>query len=211
MAVANGIVRSGQLEQRILLIRGQRVILDADLADLYGATTKALNQAMKRNRTRFPSDFAFRLTAAEWENLKSQIVTSSGGHGGRRKLPLAFTEHGCLMAANILNSPRAVRASIYVVRTFVRLRVLLSTNQELAHRLAELERRLSRHDGQIKALIDAIRELMQPAPAPIRASIGFHTEAVEPKRRARMRPTRARGAKAKRLRIAPASTAASRR
>ncbi|HEV7239493.1 MAG TPA: ORF6N domain-containing protein [Thermoanaerobaculia bacterium] len=121
------------------MIRDERVILDRDLAELYGVPTKILNQAVKRNEERFPDDFAFRLTDAEIANLKSQFVTSSSGHGGVRKPPLAFTEHGAIMAATILNSPRAVEMSIFVVRAFIRIRELADQHSEIAKRLTALE------------------------------------------------------------------------
>jgi hypothetical protein len=177
------------IERAILQMRGQRVILDADLAELYGTTTKAFNQAVKRNLERFPADFMFQLTAEEAEgtrsqtvtaNLRSQIVTSSSAsRGGRRYLPYAFTEHGAIMAASVLNTPRAIEASVYVVRTFVKLRELLSTHKELAGKLAELERKVGSHDVAIQSLVTAIRRLMEPPPAPPRPRIGFHTTKVD--------------------------------
>jgi len=163
---------SGQLEQRILLVRGDKVMLDADLALLYGVRTKALNQAVKRNRQRFPRDFMFRLS--RWE--KAEVVTNCD-HLYRLKfsstLPYAFTEHGALMLASVLNSPRAIEVSIYVVRAFVRLRQLLATHRDLAAKLAALERKLQRHDAEIRSLFDAIKQLMTP-PEPPRRRVGFH-------------------------------------
>jgi len=177
------------IERAILLMRGQRVILDADLAELYGTTTKAFNQAVKRNLGRFPADFMFRFTAEEAEairsqtvaaNFRSQFVTSSSAsHGGRRYLPYAFTEHGAIMAASVLNTPRAIEASVYVVRAFVKLRELLSTRKELAGKLAELERKVGSHDVAIQSLVTAIRRLMEPPPAPPRPRIGFHTTTAD--------------------------------
>jgi hypothetical protein len=162
-----------RLNGRIIETRGHRVILDADLADAYGVPTKALNQAVKRNRERFPDDFCFRLTAQEAEDLKSQYVTSSEGWGGRRRSrPLAFTEHGAIMAASVLNSPRAIQMSIYVVRAFLRLRGLVLGQAELASKLAELERRVAGHDHDLRAIIEAIRQLVQPPQKPKR-QIGF--------------------------------------
>ena len=162
------------LASRIHLIRGQRVMLDADLAALYGVETRRLNEQVRRNRERFPEDFIFELTPEEFANLKSQFATSSWG--GRRKLPLAFTEHGALMAATVLNSPRATEVSVYVVRAFIQLRDLLSSNKELAQRFADLERRLERklstHDQAIAGILDAIRQLMTP-PDPPKRPIGF--------------------------------------
>lgn len=165
-----------RINQRILLIRGQRVILDADLAELYGAPTKALNQAVRRNAGRFPSDFAFRLTPEETENMRSQFVTASKRN--IRYRPYVFTEHGALMAANVLNSQRAVQASVLVVRAFVQLRQMLATNRELAQKLAELEQRIGTHDEAIRSLMIAIRQLMQP-PEPKRREIGFHVKDMQ--------------------------------
>ena len=173
MSGERAIVPIGQIEQRILLIRGQRVMLDADLAKLYGVETRVLNQAGRRNPDRFPEDFMFRLTEAETKSLRSQFVISNTGRGGRRYAPYAFTEHGAIMAASVLNSPRAVKVSVYVVRAFVKLREVLSTHKALARKLAELERRLDTHDDQIEALLEAIRELMVPPPEPRRRRIGF--------------------------------------
>lgn len=155
---------------RILEVRGQRVILDADLAALYGTSTKRLNEQVKRNAGRFPKDFMFRLTSRELGNLKSQFATSSWG--GRRSLPMAFTEHGAVMAASVLNSPEAIEASVFVVRAFIAMRDTLAANRALSMKLAELERRVGGHDETIEALIAAIRELME-APAPKRRRIGF--------------------------------------
>ena len=172
----SSIVQVERIEQTILLIRGEKVILDVDLAALYGVTTKQLNQQTKRNQTRFPSDFLFQLTSQEVNALISHFAISNGGHGGRRKLPFAFTEHGAIMAASVLNTPRAVEMSVFVVRAFVRLRALLATHKGLAEKLAELERKLAGHDEQIVAIIDAIKRLMVP-PAPAdKRRIGFRSE-----------------------------------
>jgi phage regulator Rha-like protein len=161
----------GLIEKRIFLIRGHKVILSIDLAELYGVEPKVLNQAVKRNIERFPSDFMFQLTYQEFANLKSQIVTSSWG-GLRRAMPYAFTEHGAIMVASVLNSPRAVEISVYVVRAFVRLREYLSSHKELAQKLTELEKKIETHDEAIQALIDAIRQLMTPPDKP-RRRIGY--------------------------------------
>jgi len=161
-----------RVDTRILLLRGKKVILDSDLAELYGVASKRLNQQVTRNASRFPADFRFRLTRAEYENLRLQFATSSLGHGGRRYLPYAFTEHGAIMAASVLNSERAIQMSIFVVRAFVRMREALAANQQIIANLAELERRLENHDGKIQQLVHAIRELMLP-PAPNRRKIGF--------------------------------------
>ena len=156
----------------IYRIRGQRVMLDADLAAIYGVTTTRLNQQVGRNLDRFPPGFMFRLTPEEARALMLQIATSNVGRGGRRKLPYAFTEHGAIMLAAVLNTPVAVQASVRVVRAFVHLRRMLSSRRAVAEKLAELEARLSGHDGQILSLFEAIRELMEPAAAPSRR-IGF--------------------------------------
>jgi ORF6N domain-containing protein len=157
-----------KIAPRIQVIRGEHVILDIDLAAIYGVPVKALNQAVKRNAERFPEDFVFRLTSAEFNSLRSQIVTSST-RGGRRYLPHAFTEHGAIMSANVLNSKTAVAASVEVVRAFVRLRQMLASNTELASKLAYLEKK---YDAQFKVVFDAIRQLMTPVPRG-RRQIGF--------------------------------------
>jgi hypothetical protein len=157
------------VENAILLVRGERVILDADLAKLYGVTTARLNQQVKRNLERFPSDFMFELTKKEYESLMLQIATSSVTHGGRRKLPFVFTEHGAIMAANVPNSKTAVQASVQVVRAFIRLRQMLTSNAELARKLSDLERK---YDSQFRVVFDAIRQLMTPS-EPQRKQIGF--------------------------------------
>lgn len=176
----------------IVTARGKRVILDADLACIYGVPTKRLNEQVRRNTDRFPPDFAFVLTDQEVRNLRSQNATSScddnrghfatGFHGGRRYRPYVFTEHGAIMAANVLNSPQAARMSVFVVRAFVKLREMLATHKELAHKLAELERKLQSHDESIRSLVVAIRQLMvppEPEPEPAKKRIGFIVE--EPK------------------------------
>lgn len=160
------------VEARILMLRQQKVILDSDLAELYGVPVKQLNQAVKRNQERFPADFMFQLTSKEAGVLRSQIVTSKAGRGGRRYLPYAFTEHGAIMAATVLNSPKAVAMSVFVVRAFVRLREMLANNRRLAARIYDLEQKLETHDSAIQQLIEALRELMEPAPKS-RARIGF--------------------------------------
>ena len=152
------------LAGRIVVVRGQRVLLDSDLAQLYEVETKKFNQQIKRNPARFPPDFMFRLTDEEFESLRSQNVTSK--RGGRRYLPLAFTEHGAIMAASVLNSDRAVEMSVYVVRAFVQLRAVLLDHKVLADKLDALERRVSHHDNSLAEVIEAIRALMaQPKPA----------------------------------------------
>jgi len=157
----------------ILLVRGHKVLLDADLATLYGVTTKRLNEQVRRNRERFPEDFVFQLSQEEHEALRSHFATSNAGRGGRRYLPYVFTEHGAIMAAAVLNTPRAVEMSLYVVRTFVRLREMLASNKELARKLNELERKLGAHDQAITGILNAIRELMRPPEPPKKRRIGF--------------------------------------
>jgi hypothetical protein len=164
------------VESRILFLRQQRVILDADIAELYGVSVRILNQQIKRNRERFPSDFVFQLTPKEHQDLRSQSVISTGSHGGRRYLPYAFTEHGAIMAATVLNSERAVEMSVFVVRAFVRLREMLATNRKLAGKIYQLENRLDTHDSTIQDLIEAIKELVTP-PDPPRKRIGFRLPA----------------------------------
>jgi ORF6N domain len=166
-----------RIENRIFLVRGQKVLIDYDLAALYAVEVRALNQAVKRNRKRFPSDFLFRLTVKENEELNSQIVTSTSSRGGRRHLPYAFTEHGAIMAASVLNSPRAEEMSVFVVRAFVRLRETLASHKALAAKFAELEQRLETHGKTIGGIIDAIRALMAPPEKPSRR-IGFGPDAA---------------------------------
>jgi len=161
------------IAQAILIVRGHKVLLDSDLAALYGAPTKRLNEQVKRNGDRFPGDFAFRLTRDETAQLnRSQFATGSQRHRDPRFPPLAFTEHGALMAAMVLNSPLAVEMSAYAVRAFIRLRDAISANAALASKLTELESRVDRHDSELGALIATIRELMAP-PDPKRRGIGF--------------------------------------
>lgn len=168
------IVLTKRAGSKILVLRNQKVILDTDLAELYGVPVKRLNEQVKRNPQRFPPDFLFTLTSEEYQDLKSQNATSSSKHGGRRYLPNAFTEHGAIMAASVLNSKRAVEMSIFVVRAFVRMREALVVNQKVVSKLSELEERLDEHDDQIHDLVEAIRELMAPPPANNRR-IGFET------------------------------------
>jgi hypothetical protein len=198
------------IEPLILTLRGQKVILDADLAGLYGVQTKALNQAVKRNADRFPGDLMFQLTAQEWSNLKSQIVTSSlqavqedkvaclrsqlvtlnrgesdaanrsqivtGSHGGRRKLPVAFTEHGAMMAAMVLNSSEAVAMSLFVIRAFVRMREQFAANAAILKRLAEIDKTLLEHDQALGLIWEQLQPLLAPPPDPPRRRIGFHQD-----------------------------------
>lgn len=172
MAKTKAIVPIDPIDSRILLLRGYRVMLDADLAEIYGTTTKALNQAVKRNRDRFPAEFMFQLNRRE----KDEVVTKCD-HLRRLKysptLPFAFTEHGAVMLASVLNSAAAVQASIAVVRAFIRLREILAAHKQLARKLDQLEERIEGHDQEITAIFEAIRELMQPPQKPGKR-IGFH-------------------------------------
>lgn len=170
------VVSSEEIKQSILVFRGHKVLLDQDLARLYGVETKVLVQAVKRNSARFPSDFMFQLTAAEWAFLRSQIVTSNCGSGGRRYAPYVFTEQGVAMLSSVLGSERAIAVNIEIMRAFVKLRELLVSNKELALRFSELEarleRRLTAHDDAIASILSAIRQLMNPR-QPKRRPIGF--------------------------------------
>ena len=174
------------VEGAIHLVRGQRVMLDSDLAAIYGVTTKRLNEQLRRNRSRFPSDFAFQLTAEELTNLRSQIATSSF-HGGRRYRPWAFTEHGALMLASVLNSEIAVQASVRVVRAFVRLREMVAANTQLAAKLEELERRFDSHDQAVANLFAALKQLLEPSEPTKRREIGFHVRESAARYRAKQR------------------------
>ena len=158
------LIPAERIEGIIHIVRGQRVMLDSDLAELYGTTTMALNQAVKRNAERFPEDFSFLLGEQEVANLISQIVISSSGHGGRRKLPRVFTEHGVAMLSSVLRSPTAVRVNIEIMRTFVRLRRLLATPGELVTQINQLAETVKLHDHQIKAISDVLRKMMEPPP-----------------------------------------------
>ena len=173
--MANELAHAGAegIQSLILTIRGQRVMLDSDLARIYGVTTVRLNEQLRRNRNRFPADFAFQLTREELANLRSQIAISSL-HGGRRYLPWVFTEHGAIMLASVLNSPVAVDASVRVVRAFVYLREQLLANRELSRKFAELEKRLDANDESIAALFEAIRRLLEPPAEGKKKEIGFH-------------------------------------
>ncbi len=165
------LIPAGRIESMILLFRGEKVMLDSDLAVLYGVPTKALVQAVKRNRERFPSDFMFQLSSDEFTNLRSQTVTSSpSAWGGRRTPPFAFTEQGVAMLSSVLRSKRAVLVNVEIMRAFVKLRQILLSHIELAEKLAALEKR---YDAQFKVVFDAIRQLMTP-PDPKRRRIGFH-------------------------------------
>jgi hypothetical protein len=174
------IVLLEQVQNKILYIRDQKVILDADLAVLYDVPTKRLNEQVKRNQERFPSDFMFQLTPDEEEVLRSQIATSNKGRGGRRYKHYAFTEHGAIMAASVLNSERAIQASIYVVRAFVKLRQMLAPYKEFTGKFDQLEKKLQIHDRQIIAIIQAIKLLMPPLTEKPKEPFGFHRKKTSP-------------------------------
>ncbi len=175
MAKSKPVVKVGKIQHRILLIRGEKVIVDADLAEFYGVPTKVLNQAVRRNMDRFPADFMFQLNKDE----KLEVVTHCD-HLNKLKYspvnPLVFTEHGALMAASILNSARAVEVSLFIVRAFVALRRAISEHKELARKITQLERKLADHNDQIIAIIQAIKELSGPKPVPKKRRIGFHSK-----------------------------------
>jgi len=158
------------IAQSILICRGHKVLLDAELAALYGVSTARLNQQVRRNLQRFPDDFMFQLSTTEHAALMLQNATSKPGRGGRRKLPLVFTEHGAIMATTVLNSPRAVEMSVYVVRAFVKLREALGSNKELTRKLERFERKLQSHDDAIVGILKTLRRLTNP---PERHGMGF--------------------------------------
>jgi hypothetical protein len=173
-----------RVESLVRSIRGERVILDSDLAKIYGVSTKRLNEQVRRNIGRFPRDFMIQLTSKEHARLRSQNATSNIGRGGRRYIPLSFTEHGAIMAANVLNSKRALQMSVYVVRAFVQLRGTLRANKELGRWLEELERRVEKHVGEIHAIFETIRRLMVVPEKP-RRQMGFEVNGEA----ARLRPS----------------------
>jgi hypothetical protein len=183
MSEAETIVPAEQIAARIYFVRGQKVMLDSDLAALYGVETKVLNRAVKRNVERFPADFMFQLAPQEVANLRFQFGTSSSAYGGRRYLPYAFTEQGVAMLSGVVNSHRAVRVNIEIMRAFVRLRQVLASHADLARKLEELERK---YDAQFKVVFDAIRNLMPP-PKPPRRQIGFHVREARAVYRTRRR------------------------
>lgn len=175
MAGSTAVIPAERIERSILLIRGQKVVLDSDLAELYGVETRVLVQAVHRNRERFPSDFMFQLTKEEFDNLRSQSVISSSGWGGRRYPPYAFTEQGVAMLSSVLRSKRAVLVNIEIMRAFVRLRQMLASHAELARRLDALEKK---YDAQFRVVFEAICKLMAP-PEQKRRPIGFRTLETE--------------------------------
>lgn len=172
----------------IYTVRKQRVVLDSDLAALYQVSTKVFNQTIQRNAKRFPPGFAFQITREEFANLKSQIVTSSSGpmpgifrgHGGVRKLPWVFTEHGAIMAATLLRSPRAVAMSVYVVRAFVAMKEALLANATIFRRLAEIDKKLVTHDVILRDVYEKLRPLLLPPPELPRKELGYHTTLKKP-------------------------------
>lgn len=172
MASMSSLIPVERVEQRILLIRGEKVLLDSDLADLYGVKTKIINKAVGRNRERFPGDFVFQLTEEEDEVLRFHFGTSKK-RGGRRYLPYVFTEQGVAMLSGVLQSPRAVMVNVAIMRTFVKLRKMIASNKELSQKLAQLEKK---YDVQFKVVFDAIRQLMAPPPVPPKRRIGFDVE-----------------------------------
>jgi phage regulator Rha-like protein len=165
----------GMIERRIYLLRGQKVMMDLDLAELYRVSTAHLNRAVKRNLTRFPEDFMFQLTTAEEESLRFQIGISNAGRGGRRYRPYAFTEHGVVMLSSVLKSERAVQMNLLIVRVFVRLREMLATHKDLAHKMLELERRQQEHGHQLAAVYTIVKRLMEP-PRKRKRTIGFRVD-----------------------------------
>jgi len=169
----NELVTAERIEQAIHVVRGQRVMLDSDLAELYGVTTSRLNEQVSRNRERFPEDFAFQLTQQEFTALMSQIAISKGGRGGRRKRPWVFTEQGVAMLSSVLRSPTAVRVNIEIMRTFVRLRRLMATPGELAEQLMKLAETVQLHDDQINVISQVLQQMVEK-PEPPKRKIGFH-------------------------------------
>jgi hypothetical protein len=182
MASTKTVAKTENIVRAVLTVRGQRVLLDTELAMLYGVVTKALLQAVKRNLERFPEDFMIQLTADEWSALRSQCVTSNLRRGGRRYLPYAFTEQGVAMLSSVLHSPRAIAVNIQIMRAFVKLRATLGSNKELARHFTQLETRLDKklaeHDDAIAAILSAIRQLMRP-PVSKRRGIGFTADLRE--------------------------------
>jgi len=175
----NALIPIEQIERRIYLIRDQKVMIDSDLAEMYGVAVPQLNRQIRRNPLRFPEDFAFQLTNEEWENLKCQKGISCSAWGGRRHAPYVFSEQGVGMLASVLSSERAALVNVAIIRAFVRLRQLLSTHKELAAKLVELEKKIGAHDSHIRTLFEAIRDLMSPPtpPAEGKHRIGYRHDA----------------------------------
>ncbi len=179
-----------RIESKILFLRGQKVMLDRDLAELYGVPTKNLKRAVQRNKDRFPDDFAFVLNSEEFANWRCQFGTSNSVKMGLRRAPTAFTEQGVAMLSSVVNSERAIQVNIAIIRTFVRLRQLLASHEDLARKLAELEKK---YDAQFKMVFDALRELMTP-PEPKRNEIGFHVKEKRATYKTKTPPKRRTGA-----------------
>jgi hypothetical protein len=173
------IVTPDEIQALVRMVRGQRVLLDSDLARLYGVTTSALNQAVQRNADRFPEDFFYQLTQQEVAGLMSQTVISKAGRGGRRKLPRAFTEHGVAMLSSVLRSPMAARVNIEIMRAFVRIRRLMATPGELVEQLTRLAETVRLHDGRIRAIAQVLNKMMEEPEEP-KPRIGFHVQGNEP-------------------------------
>lgn len=175
MTSSKNVIQVGKIEQRIFLIHGEKVVIDSDLAEFYGVSTKRLNEQVKRNRDRFPEDFIFQLTADE----KSEVVANCD-HLSKlkfsRSLPYAFTEHGTIMAASVLNSTRAIEVSVFIVRAFVKLRQTIAQHKEISQKFSRLESRLADHDQQILSLVKAIKQLIDTKPLPKKRRIGFQVE-----------------------------------
>ena len=178
------------INARILTLREQKVILDSDLARIYGAEVRALLQAVKRNCDRFPEEFVFQLAPEELALLRSQTVISKAGRGGRRYLPYAFTEHGALMAATVLNSAQAVKMSLFIIRAFVKMRQNLAANAAILKRLAEIDKTLFTHDAALRDIYQKLRPLLEPPPAPPKPEIGFHIKEDSVPYRVRRKPAR---------------------
>src|SRR5258707_3148128 len=172
LTISNPAVSVQLIERRIYLIRGHKVMIDVDLAELYDVPTKRLNERVRRNSKRFPEDFRFQLTKEAAENLRSQIATSRSGHGGRRSLPYVFTEQGVAMLSSVLNSERAIEVNITIMRAFVKLRQILESNEELNRKFAAVIRKLSTHDKYFKVVFDELKKLNQH-PTPTSKKIGF--------------------------------------
>jgi len=172
MPAGKQVIPTGKIENRILMIRGEKVIIDADLAEFYGVPTKRLNEQVKRNKKRFPDDFMFQLTPEEKKELVAKCDHLSNLKYSNTQ-PFAFTEHGAIMAASVLNSSRATEASIFIVRAFIKLRSMLAEHKELSRKIARIEHHLAEHDEQILALIRALKQFIQPAPVPKKRRIGF--------------------------------------
>jgi hypothetical protein len=177
-AKAQAVVPAELIERRIFLVRGQKIMLDTSLAEMYGVPAFRLNEAVKRNQERFPSDFMYKLTLAEGKSLTSQIAMSKTGRGGRRTTPYAFTEQGVAMLSSVLNSDRAVQVNIAIMRAFVKVREIMATHKDLANKIEALERSYAKHDEEIQVVFQAIKQLLKPPSAPPKRRIGFRAEGV---------------------------------